>query len=164
MTDTCDDFEYAAQVEIPKIFRRVDTTFIACRDKPFAAAEAALRTLSTELYDSFSGSLFAQLHFLRAIEDRILSLAVDTRQPLEVCLGILRQRLDLEYNRSDVFGKAAKAVELARYANGSGFKKMAIYLLTAEMRDLKELSDICRSWMATIADHIRQIDQAAMEE
>lgn len=149
-------FQYKSLPRIPADYRRVDWTYIEVRDRSFSEAEEAFCELKHELRESFADNPLAYLHFLRAVEDRLVLLAVDTKQPVAKCLECLRRRLDLEYGRGDISAKAAQAVLVAKYAADLGDTELARALLMAEREDLEEIVGICRSWLDTITQRSRE--------
>jgi len=151
------DFKYESLPHIPTEYRQIDWTFVDVHDKPFSEGEEALHHLREEYREIFAGSPFAYLHFLRAIEGRLLALAVQKKQPISKCLEYLRRRLDLEYGRSDIYGKAAQLVVLADYVVKSGEIGLAKRLLKEEMEQLAETAEICRSWMETIVQRMEKL-------
>lgn len=157
MEDERGRFQYKSLPSIPADYRRVDWTFIEVRDRSFSEAEEAFRELKHELRESFADNAFAYLHFLRAVADRLVLLAVDTKQPVAKCLECLRRRLDLEYGRGDIPAKAAQAVLVANYAADLGETELARALLSAEKEDLEEIVGTCRSWLDTITQRSREL-------
>jgi len=157
MEDHGEHFEYESLPNIPKEFRCVDRTYIEVCDKPFAEGERALRQLQCELCDSFAESPFAYLHLSRAIEDRLLLLAVDTRQPIAKCLEHLRKRLDLEYNQGEISGKASTALIVARYAADSGKAELAKSLLEAEREHLEQIAGTCQACLDSVSQRIHEL-------
>jgi hypothetical protein len=151
------DFRYRSLPEIPREFRQVDWTFVDAHDKPFAEGEEAFRKLREEYREVFADKPFAYLNFLRAVESRLLSLAVLKRQPISKCLEYLRRRLDLEYNRVEIYSKAAQLVVLANYAAECGETELARRLLKEEHEELQETQAVCRSWLETIAERIDRL-------
>ena len=158
MTNQFEDFEYKSLPHIPEEFRRVDWTNIEVHKKSFAEAEEAFSKLTNELRPSFADYPFAYLFFLRAVQERLLMRAITTKQPIEKCLEVLRKRLDLEYGREDIHGKAAQAVILAKYAAGLGEVKLAKMLLTAERRDLEEMVGTCQSLLERINQRLDELE------
>lgn len=150
-------FQYKSLAHIPKEFRRVDWTYVEVHDKSFAEGEEAFRRLKDELREVFADDPFAKLHFLRAVEGHLLMLAVQKKQPIAKVLECLRRRLDLEYGRYEIYGKAAQAVVIADYVAEAGKPELAKALLTAEKEDLEETALYCRSWLRTIRGRLRKL-------
>jgi len=140
----------------------VDWTYVNVRDKPFSEAEKAFGGLRERLHDVFAFHPFLYLHFLRAIEDRLLTLAVEKEEPLSKCLDYLRRRLDLEYDHDGIYGKAAQAVLFANYAARRGERRLAAALLEEERTQLEETRNICEGWLATIIQSIDRLKSGNM--
>lgn len=159
MKEPLADFEYNPSFVIPKEFRQVDWTYTNLHGRPFSEVEDAFGRLR-ELADGppfDTGNPFVRLHFLRAIEDRLVALAMESNQPLEVCLKQLQRRLDLEYGRDNIYGKAALAVLVAKYAAEHGQRELAKSLLTKEREQLAETAKVCQAWMGTIAERLNSL-------
>jgi hypothetical protein len=148
------DFEYRLHETVPKEFREVDWTYLRLRGRPFSECQQVFEELKTELHNAFAGNHFFYLHFLRAIEDRLLWLALDTQQPLAQCLEQLRRRMELEYSREDIYGKAAMALVLADYAATRGDVDLARSLLEQEREQLSKTAEVCSNWIETITQRI----------
>ena len=157
MNEQSKDFQYRSLPTIPDEFRQVDWTFLSVGKKPFSEAEEAFQKLDEKYREVFADKPFAYLHFLRAIADRLVMLAVQDKQPISKCLEYLRQRLDLEYGRHDIYGKAALLVVFADYAMECGEIELAKSLLKEESEQLKETAEFCRSWLETIAQRIDKL-------
>ena len=157
MEDERGRFQYKSFPSIPADYRRVDWTYVELRDKSFSEAEEAFRALEHDLRESVADNPFAYLHLLRGIGDRLVLLALDTKQPVAKCLEYLRRRLDLEYGRGDIAGKASLAVLVAEYAADSGDTELARALLEAEREDLEEIAGICRSCLDTITQRSHEL-------
>ncbi len=160
MKDEYADFQYRPLLEIPKEYRQVDWTYIRVIDRPFSEGVQAFDELRETLRQVFAEDPFLWLHFLRAIEGRLLMLAVDTRQPISKCMEHLRKRLDLEYDRDGIYGKAAQLVVLAKYLVESGEHELARTLLLEERAQLKETAVICESWVETIDGRIEELAES----
>lgn len=145
------DFDYTPRVAIPKEFRQLDWTYVNVRDKSFSEGEEAFGQLRDALDASLSGKPFLRLHLLRAVEDRLTALAVEKRQPTAKCLEHLQKRVDLEYDRGDIYRKAATAVVFAKYLIERAEPELAHTLLEMERQQLEETASICRHWLDTIA-------------
>jgi hypothetical protein len=91
------------------------------------------------------------------IESQLLMLAVVMKEPLTVCLHYLRRRLDVEYGRFQVGGKAGEAQLVANYAVDSGETEFAIWLLAKEREQLNEVLQTCMGWMESTDERIRQL-------
>jgi hypothetical protein len=157
MANESEPFRYKSLPEIPTEYRRVDWTYIRVREKPFSEGEEAFCELKQELREVFRDNPYAYLHFLRAVEDCLVLLAIDTKQPTAKCLEFLRRRLNLEYDRGDIYGKAALVVLFAKYVSDSGQAELARELLTAERSDLEEIAGVCESWLNTINQRIAEL-------
>jgi hypothetical protein len=149
------EFQYRSLPEIPKQLRQVDWTYINVRDKSFSEAEEAFDQMRNEYSGVFSDRPFAYLHFLRAIEDRLVILAVEKRQPIHKVLECLRRRLDLEYSRVDIYSKAAQLLIISDYAVECGEIELSKKLLKEERNQLNETAEICHAWIDTI-DHRKE--------
>ena len=152
-----DFFQYKLLGTVPEEFRQVDWTYLSLCDKPFSECKEAFDRLKKNLGNAFAGNPFFYLHFLRAIEDRLIRLALDRKQPLSECLEQLRRRLELEYSREDIYGKAAMVVLFADYAIECGEGGLARSLLEQERDQLKATAEICRDWMETVVQRIERI-------
>jgi hypothetical protein len=138
------DFQYKSFPVIPKECRQVDWTYVEAYKRPFADGETLFEQLKTKYRQVFEENPFAHLHFLRAIEDCMLSLSIEKRQPTSKCLHYLRRRLDLEYGRYEIDPKATKLFILARYANESGESQLARKLINEERSQLQEIIETCQ--------------------
>lgn len=155
------DFQYESRPEIPEEFvqmvRKVDRIFTEYHDKPFFEGEQEFVGLRNEYQDVFANQPFLHLQSLRVIEGRLLSLAIVKKQPIAKCLEYLRERLDLEYGRGDIYVKAAQLVVLADYAVECGESDLARMLLEKEREQLKETATFCQSWMETVTQRIETL-------
>jgi hypothetical protein len=154
MNDGYEGFPYRLLAELPKEFRQIDWTYIRIREKPFAEGKEELEQLRRELEPIFAGNPFFHLHFVRAIESRILSLALEKGQPVSECLEHLRRRLELEYSRDDIYGKAATAVLFADHARDCNEVDLARSVLDQEREQLRETAEICLAWIETVTERI----------
>jgi hypothetical protein len=152
------DFQYESFPEIPKEYRHVDWTGIDAYDKPFSEGEEAFQRLRDDYRELFADKPFAYLHFLRAVEDRLMTLAIEKRQPVSKCLEILRRRLDLEYGQYEIYGKAAWAVVMTDYFVECGETELARTILKEETEHLKATAEICRCWLATITQRLKVVE------
>ena len=152
-------FQYKALPEIPREFRQVDWAFVAASKKPFPEGEELLQRLREDYREAFVDKHFAYLHFLRAIESRLLSLAIVKREPLPKCLAYLRRRLDLEYSRGDLYSKAGELVLLVDYAVECGEVELAKMLLKEEGEQLRETAEVCRSWLDTVTQRMDRLEE-----
>jgi hypothetical protein len=152
------DFPYGSLPNVPEEFlqmvRQVDRTFVECHDKPFSDGEQAFCQLRNEFQDAFADSPFLHLQLLRAVESRLLTLALVKKQPIAKCLECLRRRGELEYGRGDIYGKAAQLVVFADYAVECGERDLARMLLEKEREQLNETATFCQSWMQTVTQRI----------
>lgn len=159
MNHEYEDFEYSPLLEIPDEFRQVDRTFLQYHERPFSEAEEAFRQLREVCAEAFVDKPFWRLHFLRAVENRLVTLAVQKKQPISKCLEYIRRRLDLEYSRSDIYGKAAQLVVFADYAAECGHIQLAVRLLREERLQLKETAEICQCWLETVTQRIDKLQE-----
>lgn len=150
-------FRYDPLIKIPEGFRRIGLLETECDDKSFREAEEAFDRLRQELSAFCGDDPFLNLHLLRMIKSRLLMLAVQKREPLSVCLEHLRARLDLEYSRDQIYGKAAQALVIANYSAECHEVEIAISILTDERTQLKETAKYCLSWITTITDRLREL-------
>lgn len=157
MEERYEDFPYRPLATVPKELRQIDWTYISLRDKPFSECKEAFDRLRKESEHAFVGNAFFHLHFLRAIENRLLGLALDKKQPIRECLVHLRRRLELEYSRGDIYGKAAMAILFADHALECGETALARSLLDQERQQLRETAEICRAWIETIAERLEAL-------
>ena len=157
MNEHHSDFQYEPLLEVPKEYRQTDRTYIEYHDKPFVEGEEALLQLEEKHRDAFADSPFLYLHFLRAIEDRLMMLAIDRKQPLATCLKYLRRRLDLEYNRGDISLKASQAIVLAKYAAECGEIELAKNLLSHEREQLEEIATVCQGCLESVNEHLDRL-------
>ena len=86
-----------------------------------------------------------------------MNLAIDKKEPVGTCLEILRRRLDLEYGRYEIYGKAARAVVFAGYADRSGERDLARRILKAEAEQLKGTAETCREWLEAVEAHLDKL-------
>ena len=156
MTQPGIDFQYESFPEIPENLRQVDWTYIAFYDydKPFSEAEEAFQRLRDAARQLYMDKPFAYLHFLRAVESSLMTLAVVTRQPVSKCLEILRRRLDLEYGQYEIVSKASQAVVLADYFVECGEIELAGAILRAEREQLNSHAEICRNELAEVTGRL----------
>ncbi|MCX7425515.1 MAG: hypothetical protein NTW96_07810 [Planctomycetia bacterium] len=160
MEEQYNRFQYKALPEIPKECRQADWAFADALKKSFSEGEQLIQRLRDDCREAFVGKPFAHLHFLRAIEGRLLSLAIVKREPLPKCLAYLRRRLDLEYSRGDVYSKAAQLVLLADYAVECGEIELAKMLLKEEGEQLRETAEICRCWLDTVTQRMDRLEES----
>lgn len=151
-------FQYRSMPQVPREFGELDRTYVNVREMPFSEAEQAFDRLRKIHEEHFADTPFAYLHLLRGIESRLLVLSVEKRQAISRCLEFLRRRLDLEYSRGEIHGKAAEATIVARYAMECGEIDLARTLLEEERRQLEELAEVCRDCQETVTQCIDELD------
>ena len=159
MEERFEHFRYELLERVPKEFRELDWTYLRLIEKPFAECKDAFDALRRELEPVFAGKPFFHLHFLRAIEDHLISLALSKNEPLSVCLEHLRRRVELEYSRADIAGKAARAVLLADYASKCGEIGLARSLLEQEEEQLREIAEVFRASIENVNERIKRIQE-----
>jgi hypothetical protein len=152
-------YSFRSRGWIPREARQVDGTYLDSREKTFPEAQEAFARLREEYQQRFSGDPLVYLRLVRAIADRLVMLAIEKRLPVHDCLNHLQRRMDLEYDRAEIFGKAAQQLILANYAVESGDLELGKTLLEEERAQLQETLDVCRNWLETLARRSAQIDE-----